>query len=88
MRELGTRTGARRPTGKAVVTECKINEDYPPGMFQIEFPPGAIVRNGYLKGDYFVRRDGSQQKIEHLLMGDAVKYERLVSEDTTRAAKP
>ena len=43
--ELGTRRAMRSLTEEAVVTECKINDDFLPGTFQIRFPAGVIVHD-------------------------------------------
>jgi hypothetical protein len=86
--DLGTRRGKRSPMAKAVVTECKINDEFPSGTFQLKFPAGTIVHDHDSKCDYFVRRDGSQRRIDFSKLGNSIKYEQLVNEDTTRPAKP
>ena len=77
----------RKSMDEVVVTECKINADFPLGTFQIKFPAGTIVRDIDAQREYFVRHDGSQRTIDHNESG-AMTYDQLVNEDTTRPAKP
>jgi hypothetical protein len=74
--------------GEAIVTEYRINEEFPPETFQIKSPAGTIVVDSAAKRQYFVRRDGSWRRIDLSQLGKSVKYEQLVNEDTTRPAKP
>jgi hypothetical protein len=86
--DLGMRRGARGTTGEAIVTEYRINGDFSPETFQIKYPAGTILVDSAAKRQYFVRRDGSWRGIDLSQLGKSIKYEQLVNEDSTRAAKP
>jgi hypothetical protein len=79
--------GVRKPMGETIVTEYRINEDFPPETFQFKFPAGAIFVDSETKRHYFVRRDGSQREFDRSELGKWITYQQLVNEDTTRPAK-
>ena len=78
----------RDSKGEAVVTEYKIDANFPPETFQIKYPAGTYVVDSAAKRHYFVRRDGSQRTFDPREWGKSITYEKLVNEDTTRPAKP
>jgi hypothetical protein len=45
LNEMGRHRATRRPADEAVVTECKINDEFSPGTFQIRFPAAVIVHD-------------------------------------------
>jgi len=74
-----------REQAAAKVTRCEINVDIPRSEFQIDYPPGTLVRNLKTKEDYIVRPDYGKRPITKAEIARGATYEEYLSTESGMA---